>query len=331
MRTTTLISESGMNIIKHSTGSRAKGCALDKILIIGNGSIGKRHANNVLKLGYAPIVLTNHPDNTESVTYINSFSDIKDVQHAIISTPTAKHLSSVENLLKATKCKNILVEKPISSSLEDANKIKQLAEHNSVEIFVAYNMRFLRVFDVIKKLITDNKNDIRLVHIVAGQYLPDWRPNSDYRASYSAHRDMGGGVDLDFSHEIDYMNWCFQEPKSINACVRKKISKMDINSPDYFKGIYEYNNFIVEVELDYFRKKERTLRIIAENKELLFADFINKTLIVNNRKIEDKTLFDLDESYLNELKEFLSISNTKKLTTLGESISILTLLMLEEQ
>jgi len=303
---------------------------MDKVLVIGNGSIGKRHSKNLLQLGFSPVVLTNYPDsNTGVVKYISSLNSVNDVDFAIVATPTAQHFDSVEKILRLTTCKKILIEKPISNTFNGATKIKKLAEQNNAEIFVAYNMRFLKVFDIVKDLIMHNMSDIKLVHIVAGQYLPEWRPNKDYRTSYSAHRNLGGGVDLDLSHEIDYMNWCFHRPKNIKICIREKISKLDIDSPDYFKGLYEYNNFIVDVELDYFRNKERTLKILSENKELLFIDFINKTISVDGKKREEKELFDFDGSYLEELKEFLGLSKTKKLTTLEESMSVLTLLMLE--
>ena len=305
---------------------------MNRVLVIGNGSIGKRHSKNLSKLGFKPIVLTNYPESdVNGVEYVTSFDGLGDVKFAVVATPTAKHLDSVTKILKLTTCKKILIEKPISNTLKEANNIKKIVEQNNAEVFVAYNMRFLKVFDTIRDLVNRNTLDIRLVHIVAGQYLPEWRPNRDYRDSYSAHRAMGGGVDLDLSHEVDYMNWCFNRPKNIKACIRKKISKLEIDSPDYFKGLYEYNNFMVDVELDYFRNKERSLKIISENKDLLYVDFINKTIMVDNKKIEDQELFNFERSYLEELREFLNISETKKLATLDESISVLTLLMLEEQ
>jgi len=303
-----------------------------KILVIGNGSSGRRHSNNLLKLGFSPIVLTKCPnDSIGGVQYISTLDDVGDVEFAIVSTYTALHLNSVEKILEMTKCKKILIEKPIVDSVQKANSIKKLAEQRNTEIFVAYNMRFLEVFDIIRDLINCNISDIRLVDIVAGQYLPEWQPYRDYRNSYSAHRNMGGGVDLDLSHEIDYMNWLFNKPKNIKLCVRKKISKLEIDSPDYFKGLYEYDNFLVDVQLDYFRSKERSLKIILENRNLLFANFINKTIVVGDKKLEDEELFNFDESHVSELKEFLGVSNTKKLSTLDEAISVLTLLKLEEQ
>ena len=303
---------------------------MKNVLIIGNGSIGKRHTRNVVQIGHTAVVLTNYPGvNSDSVRYTDSLDGLEDVDFAIVATPTANHLSDVENLFKKTTCKKVLIEKPISHSIKDAVRIKELAKANNAKLYVAYNMRFLESFDLIKNTIEKEKQDIRLVNIVAGQYLPEWRPNADYRKSYSANRSLGGGVDLDLSHEIDYMNWLFGMPKETNPVVRKKLSNLEISSPDFFKGLYDYNSFMIDVTLDYFRKKERTLKILKENKVLIDADFINKKLIINDKEFNDASLFDFDLSYLSELMEFLGESETSKLTTIDEAISVLNLLMLE--
>ena len=296
---------------------------MKKILVVGYGSIGKRHVNNLLSLGINSYI---YDVNINKPGIINSLKNIPDIQYCIISTPTAYHYQNFIDIISTTKCKNILIEKPIDINLNNAIKILDIASKNNIYVHVAYNLRYLNCFKKIKEVIKKNKNDIRIVKISSGQYLPDWRKNIDYRDNYSAHKNQGGGVDLDLSHEIDYMLWLFGEPVKRIASVRKKISSLEIDSIDYYKGLFDYGNLIIDLELDYIRKRERKLVIIGENKEILNVDFINKIFTINGIEIQEENLFDFDRSYSMELEEFIGLADTKKLCTLKESIKVLKLL-----
>ena len=183
-------------------------------------------------------------------------------------------------------------------------------------------MRFISKLQYVKRNIQKLIPEIKLVKIYCGQYLPEWRPESDYRKSYSSFPDKGGGVDLDLTHEIDYMIWLFGSPQKIEYTKIDKISSLEISSPDYFKGIYKYNNFIVDVELDYIRKLDRKLIILGENKVLVDLDFIKSNLVFCNEKVELMTT-DIQNSLSSELNEFLNEDNPRNLCTLDESIEVL--------
>ena len=295
---------------------------MKEILIIGYGSIGKRHVNNLIDLGYQPIVLTKYPDQNESIIFVDNFDRCVDVEYCIIATPTANHYKDFKNVINHTYCKNFLIEKPIDCNLQNAINILNVAIKKQMKVHVAYDMRFINVFEKIKTFIEDELDNIRLVKIVAGQYLPEWRPLRDYRLSYSAHKYMGGGVDLDLSHEIDYMLWLFGHPNKKLISYKKKISDLEIDSPDYFKGLYEYPRFIIDVEIDYFRKLERSLRLIGENCELVFLDFIKRKILLHGKEAKEDNLFN-NNTYVEELKEFLNLKPHKKLCTIEESIKVL--------
>ena len=87
-----------------------------KVLVIGYGSIGKRHVNNLPYLGFEPYVLTGYPDNKRKIKFIKSLDEYKDIKFAIIATPTSKHLDDLVSLVENTNCKEILIEKPIEES-----------------------------------------------------------------------------------------------------------------------------------------------------------------------------------------------------------------------
>lgn len=300
------------------------------VLVTGYGSIGKRHVNNLIQLGIKPIVLTKYPENNHRVVFADNFNSIENIEYAVIATSTNRHLEDFQNLVKYTNCKNVLIEKPIDSSVAKAKEILNISKQKGIKVFVAYNLRFLKVFNTIMDTILLNCDKIRLVNISAGQYLPEWRPGMDYRKSYSASRKEGGGVDLDLSHEIDYMLWCFGKPLSIASMFRNKISLLEIDSPDYFNATYVYNNFIATVEVDYIREKQRYMSIKGENEDILYVDFINKKLIINEKEFGADSLFDFSQSYVMEIKEFLNFSQRKTLCSLEESIDTLLYLKLEK-
>ena len=298
-----------------------------KVLVIGYGSIGQRHVNNLIAMGIETYVLTAYPDKKINACFVKSVRECRGVEHAIIATPTYKHLENLVDISKNSLIKKVLIEKPVEVSVQKALELKRLAIKNKISVFVAYNMRFLKIFEVIKERLEKKSNLVRLIKISAGQYLPEWRPYKDYKDSYSAHKNMGGGVDLDLSHEIDYMSWILGRPASVIFILKERIGKLDIDSTDYFKGLYRYPSFIVDVELDYLRLKERKLIVIGENRTILEVDFIKKYLKdLDGVLLNDEKLFDFENSFTEELKEFLGLNSTKRLCDLDDGIRVLKLI-----
>ena len=292
------------------------------VLIIGNGSIGKQHVSALLTLGVKPIVYTQFPDVNSNVKYIKSLNEINDVDIAIICSPTGRHLLDFKRITSKFKLSKVLIEKPVATSTQEALEIKKISIDKRIKVYVAFDMRFISKLQYVKRNIQKLIPEIKLVKIYCGQYLPEWRPESDYRKSYSSFPEKGGGVDLDLTHEIDYMLWLFGSPQKIEYTKIDKISSLEISSPDYFKGIYKYNNFIVDVELDYIRKLDRKLIILGENKVLVDLDFIKDNLIFYNEKVELMTN-DIKNSLSAELLEFLNEDNPHNLCALDESIEVL--------
>ena len=221
-----------------------------KVLLIGYGSIGKRHSRNLIELGIKPYILTKYPDDLNAV-FLSDINEIKNenINYCIISSTTARHLDDLKKCLAlANKPKHILIEKPLESLYSSGKEIRNIAEEFGISTFVAYNLRFLEAFKIIRNFVKEQKNTIRIVEVVAGQDLKEWRPFKDYTESYSAHREQGGGVDLDLSHEIDYILWLFGSNFKDKIIYRNKISNLKINSPDIFKLILDYNTFIVDIK-----------------------------------------------------------------------------------
>jgi predicted dehydrogenase len=291
------------------------------ILIVGYGSIGKKkHTTTALALGLSPVVLTKYPERRKHVRFISDIKDAHDIEYAIVATPTSHHLEDVQNIIKHTSCKNILLEKPIESDLNKSIHVMKLAQDYKLNIHVAYCLRYLNVFNNIRNIIKDSEN-IRLVNVKAGMYLPEWRPDINYKRSYSASKLHGGGVHLDLSHELDYIFWLFGYPMEVLFKTFQKISKLEITSIDYFQIILKYPLFIVDLQVDYFRKRRRTLEIFGENRDILKCDFINSKLFYNGNEQRVHNLFNYHEMYENQLIEF--INNKTLSTSLKEGIEIM--------
>lgn len=303
-----------------------------KVLLIGYGSIGKKHARNLLDLGIKPYILTKYPDNFDAIFLKDlKIIDNKKMDYWIIASPTARHLDDLEKCLTLLNNlpNEILVEKPLECSYTKGKKIKDINDEYNINIFIAYNLRFLKIFNIIKKFILKYRSKIKIVDVVAGQDLREWRPYKDYRDSYSAHRDQGGGVDLDLSHEIDYILWLFGNNFKNRIIFKNKISKLKIDSPDIFKLMLDYNTFIVDITLDYIRNpKERYIKILCEDGENLYYNFVKNIL-----KIGDKQIIindDINQSYKEMLKSLLDVynKNRNKFCTIDEGLNILKILKL---
>lgn len=297
-----------------------------KVLVVGYGSIGKRHVKNLLNIGIKPYVLTKYQDSVDAV-FIDKLPKNLRFDYTIIASPTARHLSDLSGVI-GTECKQYLIEKPLEVNMSKCRRILEIADQNNLNIYCAYNLRFYEALNKTRKVIENIKKKICIVQITCGQFLPEWRENGDYRNSYSSIRSEGGGADLDISHEIDYMCWLFGYPEKVIFIKRDKLSNLSIDSPDYFFGMYRYNNFIVNIELDYIRKKERRLKIIGENTIFANIDFINKKLLLEDKVFTNTNYFDLEKTYQKELKEFLGKTPKNNLATVNDGINVVKLLKL---
>ena len=195
---------------------------INKVLVVGFGNIGKRHYKllkkklpkseiKILKTKNTKIEKGFSKSQYINENYLEEF--LPDI--SIISNPAPFHLYYAEKLLKLNS--NIFIEKPLSDSDKKINLFLKKTKSSSASVTVGYNLRFLDSLIELKKLVDENIiGTIYSVKCDAGQYLPEWR-NSDYRKSVSAKKSLGGGVLLELSHEIDYLNWIFGKISWVNS------------------------------------------------------------------------------------------------------------------
>jgi len=265
------------------------------VLIIGYGSIGKRHFEVLRTFPSVEIIdLVTKQMINDVLTYddITQVIDIDKYDYFVISSETIKHFEQLKYICSKVNDKKILVEKP----LYDKNN-KKLECSNL--IFTAYNLRFHPILIKLKELLVGE--EIYYVNVICGQYLPTWRPEQDYRKSYSANLSLGGGVLRDLSHELDYINWLFGDMYKIDS-INTKVSDLEISSDDIFTAIaVTKRKIIINLTVDYISKVVMRRLIIHTQTSTIEADMIHNTIIVsdkdsNNENIECKS-FDRNYTY----------------------------------
>ena len=154
---------------------------------------------------------------------------------AIISSPASAHLEQASYLLGLGA--DVLVEKPLSTTLKGVAEVFNQALDSHSIIQVGYNLRYTKGLAELSRIINSGVlGKIQTVDIAVDQYLPDWRPNIDYRSSVSAQVALGGGVLLELSHEIDYALFLFGDIE-VDGAVLGKTSPLEIDVEDVVEVI----------------------------------------------------------------------------------------------
>jgi len=286
-----------------------------KALVIGGGSIGKRHAeilNQMDECGEISMLTTQDGLSYHTISSMEHVLGLNP-DYIVIASPTDKHYLQLKYLENHLIGKKILVEKPLFDS-----GIELTIKNN--EVYVGYNLRFHPVLQKIKEML--NGRELWNIHIFCGSYLPDWRPGVDYRQSSSASTKTGGGVLLDLSHELDYIQW-LSGSLEVEYSVNKKVSDLNIDTDDILllSGHTSLGaNF--HLSLNYFTRKPLRQIIIDGNGISIQGDLNSNTLhIVRDNKVLDfswtelkrndtyqaqhKSIFQSDSSLICTFKEGL--------------------------
>lgn len=287
-----------------------------KALVVGCGSIGRRHIENLARFSEIGeiLVLSRRRDCLKGLktgrTRIDLIEDIDraDAKMALICNETADHLSAALPL--ARRGVHLFIEKPISHSSAGVRELEGWARRRKITVFVAYNMRFLGAMKFLRHRLKNNRlGRLMSARIEVGQYLPHWRPRRDWRQSYSVDRARGGGVSLDLSHELDYMRCLFGDPME-QSVLKFQTGRLRLKAEDTFEGVYRYpGGFLCSVHLDCLQNPPRRTVRIAGEKGFVECDFLAKRITIGNAHkrtvITDRALFDFGKSYVDELRHFI--------------------------
>jgi predicted dehydrogenase len=253
-----------------------------KIVIAGLGSIGRRHLRNLTSLGESELLLLRTHRSTLPDADLVGIPSVTDLAEAlawkpdavIVSNPTSLHLDIAIPAARAG-C-HLLIEKPISHSLEGIDQLQEAVAQGGGEVLVGYQFRFHPNLKKIKELLStpDVKPSFGKAlsaRACWSEWLPGWHPWEDYRTGYSARSNLGGGVILTLSHPLDYLSWLFGEVAEVWAFANT-LGDLQIDVEDTAEiGLKFKNGLIASVHLDYNgQPSEHNLEIIGTQGKLLW-------------------------------------------------------------
>lgn len=280
-------------------------------IVIGFGSIGKRHSTILEKLGHRVAVVSRR-----EINYPNAYKDVtlaikkENPDYIIIANETNQHEQTLLEIQATGFDKKILVEKPLYSRLP-------IQQNTFSHLYVGYNLRFHPLVQALYDKINNTK--IISAQAYVGQYLPSWRPGTDYTKSYSASWEKGGGVIRDLSHELDYLTFLFGDWREM-VTLGGKFSDLHIESDDHFSFIYSTNKVpLIALQMNYLDHINQRFLIVNTNKSSYKLDFIQNTMQINDKVIQYEN--ERDDTYR---LQHLAVLNgeTKYLCTYEEGLNI---------
>lgn len=254
---------------------------MTRFLICGLGSIGRRHLRNLRLLGEQDIVLlrtgrsTLPDDDLASLPVVDSMDQALDrhsLDAAIIANPTAMHVDLSIEAAKAGL--HLLIEKPVSHELHGLDELEEMVRSSQVRTLIGYQYRYHPGLRQIKDEIVNGSIGKPLAaHAHYGEYLPDWHPWEDYRQSYAARADMGGGVVLTLSHPLHYLSWLFGDVSVVGATMCNS-GALEVEVDDTAAVTLTFANGMVgSVHLNYIQRPRRhDLEIIGSKGTLRWTE-----------------------------------------------------------
>lgn len=287
-----------------------------KILIIGYGSAGRKHAN-ILKDNKSHRIYLFTKQKVKNYFCIKNLNDIKIINpdYIIISSVTSKHIKHLKFIDKTLKHKLILIEKPLFEKYKDY-KLK-----NNKQVFIGYNLRHNILLNYLKKFILNKK--VFSVKINCLSYLPRWRKNIKYEKSNSAKKKYGGGALLELSHELDYLQWIFGKIKKIKFSSLRKISNLKIDCEDnaVIFGEIKKISFLINLNIASLIE-ERSITIDCENFCIKANLLKNNLEIIEDFKGKKKLNFPNIDTYKAQHQHMLN-RNFKKLCSYTDGMNIM--------
>lgn len=292
-----------------------------KALVVGYGSIGARHARLLTELGCPTAVVSRRQVDFPFV-YSGLVSALTGHRpgYVVVANSTSLHHDTLAELAAAGYSGRVLVEKPLF------DLCRPIPTSAFQSISVAYNLRFHPVIQRLRELVTGET--VLSVQAYVGQYLPDWRPDTDYRQSYSASAEQGGGALRDLSHEFDYLSWLFGNWRAVTA-LGGHVSSLEIDSDDLFVLLMQTSRCpVVSVQVSYLDRIARRCIVVNTERHTIEVDLVGGTLAVD-QKIETFAI-ERDQTY-REMHRAILNEDVRMLCTVEEGVATLQLIEAAER
>jgi len=309
-----------------------------RILIAGFGSIGRRHFRNLLSLGERDIIFYRSGRSTLPDDELTDFVVEMELDAAfghrpdavIISNPTSLHLDVA--IPAAEMGCHIFLEKPISHNLDRIVELKSALARGGGQVLVGFQFRFHPGLKKILECLSRNEIGRPLSFRAHwGEYLPDWHPWEDYRKSYSARKDLGGGVVLTLCHPLDYLRWMLGEIDALWAFTSQS-GDLNLSVEDTSEiGLRFANGAVGSVHLNYNQQPPVHHLEIVGSKGTIRWDNDNDVVSlfngVNWATYSPPKGFERNDLFLAQTQHFLEIirGENQPICTLDDGIKALEL------
>lgn len=280
-----------------------------RVLIVGLGSIARRHIAALRAIDPATEMVALRSglgsSGVEGVLDVRSLDEAGGgFDFAIVSNPTSEHAGTIRSLLPLGI--PLFIEKPLFARCgSDGDLLLERIREAGILTYVACNMRFLDTLVYLRRLVAAGMR-VNEVNVYCGSYLPEWRPGTDWRRSYSARPELGGGVHTDLIHEFDYVHWIFGDPVRVRKSLRHS-SSLGIEAIDYANYCLEYDDFCVSIILNYYRRDyKRSVEIVAADRTVC-ADLDGGTVKDSDGKLLFESRMSDADVYRTQMEYFISL------------------------
>lgn len=287
-----------------------------EFLIVGYGSMGQRHARNLRKIcaknGLScsiDLLRTRSTDAPEGIRGVYTSKDqFPGTYDAIfITNPTATHYETLVDLIELSGA--FFIEKPV---FDRTDYDLDFLDREEKVLYVAAPMHYKPAISWLKEHF--DFSEAFSLRSISSSYLPDWRPGVDYRKTYSAHKDMGGGVAIDLIHEWDYLQYLIGFPERVHSIIAKR-SDLEIDSDDVALYIADYGDKTAEIHLDYFgRVPLRKLEIFTKE-DTVECDLLTDTISFLKAGEQIVLTEEREDTQTRELEAFLEMIQGKREST----------------
>ncbi|WP_065546003.1 Gfo/Idh/MocA family oxidoreductase [Vibrio scophthalmi] len=294
---------------------------MSKVAVIGLGNIATRHRRNLKILfpetellvmsasGRVPTETISDSDGI--VTSVDALIEAK-VELVIVASPAPFHAQHAIPLIEAGI--PTLIEKPVTTTIDDAQAIQQAISQHKTPVAVGYCLRYLPSALKLKALLVGNEiGTLYNAHIEIGQYLPDWRPSKDYRDCVSANKNLGGGVLFELSHELDYAQWLLG-PLHLQYALLRSSKELNLEVEDMADIItLTDTGAVTTIHLDFLQRKAHRKCSFIGSKGRIDWDLIQNQLTLitaaESRVIYNEPEWDKNLMYLAMITDFIQMIN----------------------
>jgi predicted dehydrogenase len=291
-----------------------------KHLIIGGGSIGKRHLRNLFSIGEKNLFcMKRSPDsNFEDelkCRVVCTESEVLELKPDVIyvCNPTSLHEYAVK--LADQVGAHIFMEKPLTHDEESLKRLLARKAPGKI-FFIGFMLRYHPLVAQLKSIIEQKvAGEIYGARFEFGSFLPYWHPWEDHRTGYAGRKDQGGGVVNTITHELDLILHLFGEPDAVTA-ITKNPGFLDIDVEEMVEAVFEYPGRLINLHLDFLQKDyDRQIRLLCTEGKITWNWHTNE-IIIDKHKSTVETIklksFDVNQLYIDELTDFLKLVKGEK-------------------